>query len=82
MTNFELYDCGDMGLAVALICHDFELAALERQSDGSNRITFRFIAHKRIPQTVQDYWSGNLAVNAKRYWNETKNLKTRLYSQS
>lgn len=81
MNDYEPYDCGDMGLAVALVCCGFELISLERPQHG-NRITFRFKVEGEIYQATQDYWSGNLMVDAKRYWNETKNLKTRLYSQS
>lgn len=76
----QLVDTEDFGLAIALVCCGYELAALERQKQGSNRITFRFLAHDSIDEDAQNYWSGKLTVDAKTYWNESKNLKTRLYS--
>lgn len=75
----QLLDSQDMGLAVALLCKEYQLAELERPEYGS-RVTFRFILDDGIDQAAQNYWNGKLEVDAKRYWNEAKNLKTRLYS--
>ena len=68
-----------MGLAIALLCTGYELVKLGQPESG-RRITFEFRPAKGIEQATQDYWSGKLSVDAKRYWNESKNLKTRLYS--
>jgi len=75
----RLLDSQDMGLAVALLCKEYQLAELERHQYGG-RVTFRFTLDDGIDQAAQDYWNGKLEVDAKRYWNEAKNLKTRLYS--
>jgi hypothetical protein len=75
----ELLDTQDMGLAVGLISKGYELLELE-SSGYSKRITFRFQQEKSIDEAAQDYWSGRMQVDAKTYWNEMKNLKTRLYS--
>lgn len=75
----DLTDTQDMGLAIALMCMSYELIGLER-SGHSNRVTFRFLDQHGINEATRDYWSGKLLVSAKTYWNESKNLKTRLYS--
>jgi hypothetical protein len=75
----RLLDSQDMGLAVALLCKEYQLAELERPQHGG-RVTFRFILDAGINQAAQDYWNGKLEIDAKRFWNEAKNLKTRLYS--
>lgn len=69
----------DMGLAIALLCLNYELIELEPPLSGS-RITFLFKNKEDIDKSIQSYWNGKLLVDAKRYWNESKNLKTRLYS--
>lgn len=75
----RLLDSQDMGLAIALLCKEYQLAELESPQYGG-RVTFRFVAAEGIDQAAQDYWNGKLEVDAKKYWNEAKNLKTRLYS--
>jgi hypothetical protein len=75
----ELLDTQDMGLAVGLVSKGYELLELESKS-YSKRVTFRFQQETSIDQAAQDYWSGRMQVDAKTYWNEMKNLKTRLYS--
>lgn len=75
----ELMDTQDMGLSVALICKGYELVQLEPTRFGK-RVTFRFRADDSIHVTAQEYWTGALEVGAKQFWNESKNLKTRLYS--
>lgn len=75
----ELMDTQDMGLAIALVCCGFQLIQLEKSGINS-RVTFRFIAEEEIDQRAQEYWNGTLKVAAKLFWNESKNIKTRLYS--
>lgn len=79
ITTEQLYDTSDMGLAIALICLGHELVELEQPRSGK-RIIFRFKVADSLHQAAQSYWCGKLHVDAKSYWNESKNLKTRLYS--
>lgn len=82
MNNFkdELLDTQDLGLAIALTSTGYELVELEKAPYGK-RVTFRFLAsNDAIHRSAQNYWSGKLMVDAKTFWNESKNIKTRLYS--
>jgi len=74
-----LNDTQDMGLSIALICRGHVLTELESPRFGK-RITFHFQGKDSIGTDIEDYWNGRLLVDAKTYWNESKNLKTRLYS--
>jgi hypothetical protein len=79
MKQPELTNTQDMGLAIALLCMSYELIGLE-SNHQNKRVTFRFLNQHGIDEVTRDYWSGKLLVSAKNYWNESKNLKTRLYS--
>jgi hypothetical protein len=79
MTHKIKYGVNDLGQATALICAGFEVIDLTPNPD-SDRVTFYFKPSERIAETTQLYWSGKLTVDAKQYWQEMKNLKTRLYS--
>jgi hypothetical protein len=78
-TNNNLYGTSDMGLSIALICDGYILSGIEKPSHG-NRFTFCFQPQKGIRESIEAYWGGRLRVDAKAYWNESKNLKTRLYA--
>jgi len=73
------YGVNDLGQATALICAGFEVIDLAPNPDN-DRVTFYFQPSEKIAETAQEYWSGKLKVDAKQYWQEMKNLKTRLYS--
>jgi hypothetical protein len=77
--NAQLTDTQDMGLAIALLTKGYQLVNLETK-DYSKRVTFQFKKEPAIDQIAQSYWAGKLLVDAKLYWSESKNLKTRLYS--
>lgn len=77
--NKVRYGINDLGQATALVCAGFEVIDLASNPD-SDRVTFYFQPSERIATTAQEYWSGKLKVDAKQYWQEMKNLKTRLYS--
>jgi Domain of unknown function (DUF5659) len=77
----ELIDTQDMGLSIALICCGFDLVELAPER-SSRRVVFRFRRTEELSKATDAFWAGKLNVDAKLYWNESKNLKTRLYSLS
>jgi hypothetical protein len=79
MSNSNSITTQDMGLAVALLCRGHNLQNLIPSGNGY-RITFEFDLSSTIEDDERHYWDGTLLVEAKQFWNETKNLKTRLYS--
>jgi hypothetical protein len=77
----ELIDTQDMGLSIALICCGFDLVELAPEQSG-RRVAFRFKQRAGLNNAIDAFWAGKLSVDAKLFWNESKNLKTRLYSLS
>ncbi len=73
------YGVNDLGLATALACSKFEVFDLAPNPD-SDRVTFYFKPSNEIDTVTRLYWSGKLSVDAKQFWQEMKNLKSRLYS--
>jgi hypothetical protein len=76
--NISSFDTQDFGQAVALLAKGHELIAMH-PLENSKRVVFHFVITPVIEQDAQDYWNGKLLVDAKRYWGESKSLKTRLY---
>jgi hypothetical protein len=73
------YGVNDLGQATALACSGFEIVELA-PSPNSDRVTFYFKPDNNIERVTRLYWSGKLNVDAKHFWQEMRNLKTRLYS--
>ena len=69
----------DLGQATALVCTGFEIVDLA-PNPNSERVTFYFEPNTKLDDAARKYWAGTLSVDAKQYWQEMKNLKTRLYS--
>ena len=73
------YGVSDLGQATALSCSGFEIIELAPNPD-SERVTFYFKPNKELDRATRLYWAGKLNVDAKQFWQEMKNLKSRLYS--
>ena len=68
----------DFGLVAALLTSHFNILRTER--DG-RRMIFIFRASPELQQAVTAYWSGSLCVSALQYFETTKGLKSRIYSE-
>lgn len=82
MTNAKhsiRYGINDLGLASAMVCKGFEIIDLSPNPD-SERVTFYFKPCADLDVITKQYWSGRLTVDARQFWQEMKNLKTRLYN--
>ena len=73
--HFSLYD---LGCATALVTLGFELADIDRINP--RRSLFLFTHSSEIEQAARDYWSDNLTVNPRRYFDDLKMLKSRIYA--
>lgn len=73
------YGVSDLGQATALACSGFEIVDMAPNPD-SDRVTFYFKPVDGIERITSLYWAGKLNVDAKNYWQEMRNLKSRLYS--
>ncbi|OGZ66325.1 MAG: hypothetical protein A3C50_01245 [Candidatus Staskawiczbacteria bacterium RIFCSPHIGHO2_02_FULL_43_16] len=68
----------DLGCAAALATAGFELLSLDRENPRKVKFIFRRSAG--IENTAEDFWSDRLEQKSRSFWDNTKNLKNRLYS--
>lgn len=72
------YKTNDLPLAAALVVIGHELVALDRSNKP--RVAFLFEQDELINTTIHKYWSDQLQVNPKNYFDVLKHLKSRIYS--
>lgn len=75
--NNNYYQTSDISLAT-VISLSYPLTEIQPQSNNKSLFVFKRI--KELEKLVEDYWSGNLKVEPKAYFNQLKTIKTRLYS--
>jgi hypothetical protein len=73
------YTTTDLGSAAALLAAGFTLQMLDRETKPG-RAFFMFDDSKKLQAVLNDYWSGNLMVDAKAYFESSKWLKSRIYN--
>jgi len=69
----------DLGLAAALITAGFELVSLDKTIPRKVQFVFRRDAD--IEKVVGDYWADRLEVKARAFFDNTKMIKNRIYSE-
>lgn len=77
-TNINEIRLSDFGLVAALLTSHFSILRTER--DG-RRMFFIFVNSPRLELAISEYWSGSLMVSALQYFETTKGLKSRIYSE-
>ncbi len=78
--NQNEYSTFDLGLATTLITLKYELIRLDR--GNPRKVKFIFRKEKDIEQVVNDYFNDKIKLPALSLFNNQKNLKNRLYSDS
>lgn len=75
----EIFATFDLGCASATIVAGFELVSLEK----SNPRKVQFVIRREvgIEKVVDDYWADRLVVKARTFFDTTKMLKNRIYSE-
>jgi len=77
--NSNVFSTYDLALASALVSYGFSISGIEKTQYGG-RSSFIFDRNKELEQAIQAYWSDQLQVNPKAYFDVLKHIKTRLYS--
>lgn len=75
----DYYKTSDLSLASALISLGYPIEAIER-NNPSERATFLIKRDDELDNLIQLYFTGQLRVEPLSYFNNLKNLKTRLYN--
>lgn len=69
----------DLGLVAALVTCNFRVVHIEK-IDG--RSHFIFVDTAELQTAVNSYWTNELVVQARQYCDNTKMLKSRIYSEA
>ena len=72
-------DIRDLGLVAALVTCGFEIVFTHRDDKG--RVHFVFEETIDLDRTVEDYYADNLQVKARKFFDNTKMLKARIYGE-
>lgn len=78
MNKDKYYQTTDIALAT-IISLSFPLVRITPQSNSKS--LFVFERSKELERLIEDYWSGTLKIEPKTYFNQLKQIKTRLYSE-
>jgi hypothetical protein len=77
--NNQYFTLYDLGCAAALTTLGFELADIDKENP--RKALFLFTYSTTLEQAARDYWSDNLAVNPRRFFDDLKMLKSRIYAR-
>lgn len=77
-TNLSEARISDFGLVAALLTGGFTTVRTEREG---NRLFFVFVRNNELQKAMSSYWAGTLLVSALQYFETTKGLKSRIYSE-
>lgn len=69
----------DLGAAASLITSGFQLISLDKANP--RKVQFNFLREAGIEAVLDDYWSNNLEVRARTFFDNMKMLKNRIYSE-
>ncbi len=68
----------DFGLVAALVTKDFVIQKTEKDF---KHVFFIFEDSSALQDAVSQYWANKLFVSARQYFDNTKMLKSRIYSE-
>lgn len=68
-------------LALTLLCLGFNLEALNKEPDFTQRVSFVFPKSSELEKTISEYWAGNLRIEPKLFWSKSRELKSRIRSE-
>jgi hypothetical protein len=74
----NFYRISDLAL-VAVLSLDLPIEKIDRQNP--TKVQFLFAESEQLRRLVDDYWKGQLQVEPKAFFNQLKNIKTRIYSE-
>ena len=69
----------DLGCVVALVYNDFQIVSLKKENP--KKVQFIFLKEVGIEKVINEYWANTLEVKAREFFDATKMIKSRLYSE-
>ncbi len=77
--NVEVWTTYDLGVSAALLCDGFKLLSIDKTNQKKALFVFR--KEVGIDDTANDYFADKLKLNTRKYFDQLKALKNRLYSE-
>ncbi|KKQ35283.1 MAG: hypothetical protein US50_C0019G0005 [Candidatus Nomurabacteria bacterium GW2011_GWB1_37_5] len=68
----------DLGLISAISTNGLEIVATNRDPKFHPRVGFLFKRSKKLEKAINDYFDGNLLVDAKTFWTTCRDIKSRI----
>ncbi len=75
----KIFATYDLGCSSALISAGFELVSLDKTNP--RKVQYIFRQEVGIEKVVDEYWADRLEVKARTFFDNTKMLKNRIYSE-
>lgn len=72
------FETNDLTITTTLLALDIPLHSFS--GDNPNKVTFTFKKDNQLEQTINEYWSGKLRVEPRKFWTIQRELKTRINS--
>jgi hypothetical protein len=73
----ELFETSDISLANTICCFGGKIEAINKTNPS--RAIFIFKRSKKLDALIQGFWTHTLQVDPLNYFNNLKEIKTRLY---
>lgn len=75
----SIIEIRDLGLAAALVSCGFLVC--DARIDETGRMHFVFIQTNKLDRAISNYWADTLDVKARKYFDDIKMLKSRIYGE-
>ena len=75
----EYYSTSDLSCATAISLF-FPLCAIDK-SNPNKKAEFLFKREGKLDELIESFWRGELRVDPLKYFNQLKNIKSRLYEK-
>lgn len=75
----SLFTTFDLGVSAALLCLGFKLLRMDR--NDPRKVLFVFRRESKIEESANEYFSDQLRVKARSFFDSIKALKNKIYSE-
>lgn len=74
----EIFETTDLSLVATITINNFQVESINKTD--THRVKFVFRKSERLTKIIQDFWDGKMTVEPKKFFQELKIIKTRIYS--
>lgn len=74
----DIFQTSDLALATT-ISLSYPLEAIDRQNP--QKVGFLFLRDENLDKLIESYWRGELKVEPRKFFNQLRDIKARLYQK-